>query len=258
MPHDRMSSRLSPLREVAARNACGAASDVSAVFAVETRATRRLPVQRVGRHGRSCWFRRPSSSPCRAWEFAAARFIDPFFWSQPSAIWKTPDRLLHRRRPSLTSPTRSAPRFSASCSGPRPARCSVFVLVVAQLRQDRTALRHLLRVDSEAGAGAADHPRFRHGAGIEGCHRDGADDHRFGLDDFCRRPGGRPRSASGCSIRWAPAAGRCSASSWCRVLPWTISVLRVNIGLALTGSIVGEFVSSQHGLGREFLCRLDL
>ncbi|HUZ73685.1 MAG TPA: ABC transporter permease [Stellaceae bacterium] len=37
------------------------------------------------------------------------------------------------------------------------------------------------------------------------------------------------------------------------VLPWTISVLRVNIGLALTGSIVGEFISSQHGLGRAIL-----
>jgi NitT/TauT family transport system permease protein len=37
------------------------------------------------------------------------------------------------------------------------------------------------------------------------------------------------------------------------VLPWGISVLRVNIGLALTGSIVGEFISSQHGLGRAIL-----
>ncbi|MDB5405318.1 MAG: nitrate/sulfonate/bicarbonate transporter permease [Rhodospirillales bacterium] len=37
------------------------------------------------------------------------------------------------------------------------------------------------------------------------------------------------------------------------VLPWTISVLRVNIGLALTGSIVGEFIASQHGLGRTIL-----
>jgi NitT/TauT family transport system permease protein len=33
-------------------------------------------------------------------------------------------------------------------------------------------------------------------------------------------------------------------------LPWIISVLRVNIGLALTGAVVGEFISSQHGLGR--------
>jgi NitT/TauT family transport system permease protein len=33
-------------------------------------------------------------------------------------------------------------------------------------------------------------------------------------------------------------------------LPWTISVLRVNIGLALTGAIVGEFIASQKGLGR--------
>ena len=36
-------------------------------------------------------------------------------------------------------------------------------------------------------------------------------------------------------------------------LPWTISVLRVNIGLALTGAVVGEFIASQHGLGRQIL-----
>ena len=33
-------------------------------------------------------------------------------------------------------------------------------------------------------------------------------------------------------------------------LPWIISSLRINIGLALTGAIVGEFVSSQFGLGK--------
>ncbi len=33
-------------------------------------------------------------------------------------------------------------------------------------------------------------------------------------------------------------------------VPWLISILRVNIGLALTGAIVGEFVASEHGLGR--------
>ena len=36
-------------------------------------------------------------------------------------------------------------------------------------------------------------------------------------------------------------------------IPWIISILRVNIGLALTGSIVGEFVASEHGLGRTIL-----
>src|SRR5258708_681205 len=36
-------------------------------------------------------------------------------------------------------------------------------------------------------------------------------------------------------------------------LPWIISVLRVNIGLALTGAIVGEFIASQHELGRAIL-----
>jgi NitT/TauT family transport system permease protein len=37
------------------------------------------------------------------------------------------------------------------------------------------------------------------------------------------------------------------------VLPWVISILRVNIGLALTGAVVGEFISSEHGLGRAIL-----
>jgi NitT/TauT family transport system permease protein len=35
--------------------------------------------------------------------------------------------------------------------------------------------------------------------------------------------------------------------------PWIVSILRINIGLALTGAIVGEFVSSQYGLGRTIL-----
>lgn len=33
-------------------------------------------------------------------------------------------------------------------------------------------------------------------------------------------------------------------------LPWIISILRVNIGLALTWAVVGEFISAEHGLGR--------
>jgi NitT/TauT family transport system permease protein len=37
------------------------------------------------------------------------------------------------------------------------------------------------------------------------------------------------------------------------VLPWIVSSLRINIGLALTGAVIGEFVSSQHGLGRMIL-----
>jgi NitT/TauT family transport system permease protein len=36
-------------------------------------------------------------------------------------------------------------------------------------------------------------------------------------------------------------------------VPWIISVLRVNIGLALTGAVVGEFIASEHGLGRAIL-----
>lgn len=36
-------------------------------------------------------------------------------------------------------------------------------------------------------------------------------------------------------------------------LPWIVSCLQINIGLALTGAVIGEFVSSQHGLGRQIL-----
>src|SRR5262249_37186175 len=61
-------------------------------------------------------------------------------------------------------------------------------------------------------------------------------------------------TARSCSTRSAPRGCRCSASSSCRhAMPWIISVLRVNIGLALTGAIVGEFIASQHGLGRAIL-----
>lgn len=36
-------------------------------------------------------------------------------------------------------------------------------------------------------------------------------------------------------------------------LPWIASSLRINIGLALSGSIVGEFISSRYGLGKTIL-----
>jgi NitT/TauT family transport system permease protein len=36
-------------------------------------------------------------------------------------------------------------------------------------------------------------------------------------------------------------------------LPWIVSSLRVNIGFALTGALVGEFISSQYGLGKMIL-----
>jgi len=36
-------------------------------------------------------------------------------------------------------------------------------------------------------------------------------------------------------------------------LPWIVSSLRINIGLALAGTIVGEFVASQSGVGRMIL-----
>lgn len=32
-------------------------------------------------------------------------------------------------------------------------------------------------------------------------------------------------------------------------MPWIISALKINIGFALVGAVVGEFVASNHGLG---------
>ena len=37
------------------------------------------------------------------------------------------------------------------------------------------------------------------------------------------------------------------------VLPWIISSLRINIGLALTGAVIGEFIASERGLGRQII-----
>lgn len=36
-------------------------------------------------------------------------------------------------------------------------------------------------------------------------------------------------------------------------MPWIVSSLRINIGLALAGAIVGEFIASQQGMGRMIL-----
>jgi len=32
-------------------------------------------------------------------------------------------------------------------------------------------------------------------------------------------------------------------------MPWVISAVKINIGFALVGAVVGEFVASNHGLG---------
>ena len=42
---------------------------------------------------------------------------------------------------------------------------------------------------------------------------------------------------------------RVSRSSSRPPLPWIISPIKVNIGFALVGAVVGEFVASNQGLG---------
>lgn len=36
-------------------------------------------------------------------------------------------------------------------------------------------------------------------------------------------------------------------------IPWIVSILKINISLALAGTIVGEFISSRQGIGRMIL-----
>jgi Binding-protein-dependent transport system inner membrane component len=125
--------------------------------------------------------------------------------------------------------------------------------VVAQLRRHRAALRHLPGVDPEAGAGAADHPGVRHRARLQGGGRHRADP--GGLDPD-RYAGVKALDPDGEKLFYSLGATRLQVFRKLVVpfcLPWIISVLRVNIGLALTGAIVGEFIASQHGLGRAIL-----
>ena len=190
------------------------------------------------------------------WETGARLgWIDAFFWSQPSAIWNTlliffSERRRRRRHrlhlpldhPGL--PGRHDRRLAA-----RP-----LVLVVAQLCGDRAALHHLPGVDAEARARAAHHAGARHGARLQGRDRRGADHRGLDAHHLCAASRRSIPTASACSIRSAPAAGRCSPSWSCpRRCRGSSRCLRVNIGLALTGSIVGEFIASQHGLGRTIL-----
>ena len=100
------------------------------------------------------------------WEIGArAGWIDAFFWSQPSAICEHVHDLLHRRRRldrhqlHLPLDHPGLPHRHHRGLAARPV-----VLVVAQLRGDRAALHHLLRIDAEARARAAHHPGVRHRA----------------------------------------------------------------------------------------------
>ena len=117
-----------------------------------------------------------------------------FFWSQPSAICDDADQVLHRRRRldrhRLHLPL-DHPRLLHRHHGGLAAR--PVVLVVAQLCGGRAALHHLLRVDAEARAGAADHPGVRPWARLQGRDRHRADHRRLDADHLCRRQGGRSR-----------------------------------------------------------------
>ena len=62
------------------------------------------------------------------------------------------------------------------------------------------------------------------------------------------------RTARSCSIRSAPRAGRCSASWSCRsACPGSSRCCGSTSASRSTGAIVGEFIASQHGLGRAIL-----
>ena len=159
------------------------------------------------------------------WEIAAdLGWIDAFFWSQPSAIYRTLIIFFTKATPSpnrLHLPL-DDPRLRDRHHGGLGDR--LVVLVVAQLCGDRAALHHLLRVDAEARARAADHAGVRHRHRLQGRDRDGADARGLDAHQLCRRQGGRSRRREAvlfarrtrckCSASWS-SRHACRGSSRC-------------------------------------------
>ena len=189
------------------------------------------------------------------WEFAAyARFIDPFFWSRPSAIWST---LLifftegnafvdigYTFRSTILGfviGTLAGSMLGLSMwwsrnyarivqpyiicleSIPKLAFAPLIILVFGMGLASKVAIATALTLIVSA---------LTAHAGVQSVDKDQE----------------RLFYSLG-ATRWQVFTKLVAPTC----VPWIISILRVNIGLALTGSIVGEFVASQHGLGRTIL-----
>lgn len=189
------------------------------------------------------------------WEFAAdLKIINPFFWSQPSAIWKTLVIFFTQGRAFtdiyytfrstilgfIIGTTSGAllgmsfwwsrnyalimqPYIICLESVPKLALAPLIVLVFGMGLSSKVAIAVALTIIVSTLTAYA---------GVQAVDKDQE----------------RLFYSLGAS-RWQVFRKLVFPSC----IPWIISILRVNIGLALTGSIVGEFVSSQHGLGRTIL-----
>lgn len=189
------------------------------------------------------------------WELAARfRVIDPFFWSQPSAIWKTgviffaegdafTDIAFTFRSTLLgfaLGTTLGAflgmsfwwsrnyarimqPYIICLESLPKLALAPLIILVFGMGLSSKVAIATALTLVVSTLTAYA---------GVQAVDRD-QEKLFYSL------------GASRWQVFTKLVAPAC--------IPWIISILRVNIGLALTGAIVGEFVSSQHGLGRTII-----
>jgi NitT/TauT family transport system permease protein len=234
-----------------------AASDHGAVRAPAPKPkARRLPVQKL-------WSTRRIVATQVAivigflllWEFAArARIIDPFFWSQPSAIWTTGVifftqgnaliDMAYTFRSTLLGffigtslgaalglsfwwsrnyALLAQPYVICLESMPKLALAPLIILVFGMGLTSKVAIACALTfvvstLTAYSGVQAVDKDQER--------------------------------------LFYSLGASRWQVFSKLIVpscLPWIISVLRVNIGLALTGSIVGEFIASEYGLGKTIL-----
>ncbi|MDB5597161.1 MAG: nitrate/sulfonate/bicarbonate transporter permease [Hyphomicrobiales bacterium] len=189
------------------------------------------------------------------WEVAArTKFIDPFFWSQPSAIWSTGVIFFQEGEAftdiAFTFRSTLLGFFIGTTGGallgmsfwwssnyarimqpyiicleslPKLALAPLIILVFGMGLSSKVAIATALTLvvstlTAYAGVKAVDHDQERLFYSL---------------------------GASRWQVFTKLVAPSCT--------PWIISILRVNIGLALTGAIVGEFVSSQHGLGRTII-----
>ena len=189
------------------------------------------------------------------WEFAATTgLISAFFWSQPSAIYKT--LIIFVTEGDAWTDIGFTFRSTIFGFALGTTIGSLFGLSFWWSRNYAAIVQPYIicfEFNSQACAGAAHHPGVRPRVELQGGDRLRAHLRHLDAHHLCRREGARSRRREAVlfagATRWQ--VFRKLVVPFC--LPWVISVLRVNIGLALTGAIVGEFIASQHGLGRQIL-----
>ena len=190
------------------------------------------------------------------WEIAGrGEWIDAFFWSTPTKIFETFKVFVSSGSAYVDTWFTFRSTVLAFAFGTLlGALIGLSFLVVAQLRQRCATVPRMLRGNSEAGACSSYRADVRYRYSVQGRNRNCADSSRDNAYDL--RCGSYRRCQFAKASMYSLGATRWQVFTKLvvpSVLPWIISSLRVNIGLALTGAVIGEFIASEQGLGRQIL-----